>query len=48
MVLSLLTIAAVTALASPVLGDVFKREVASWMLVVYDLRRETSETEHMP
>lgn len=48
MVLSLLTIAAVTALASPVIGDVFKREVASWMRVVYDLRRETSKTEHMP
>lgn len=47
-VLSLLTIAVVAALASPVLGDVFKREVASWMLVMYDLRRETSEGEHMP
>lgn len=47
-VLSLLTIAAVAALAYPVLGDVFKRGAASWMFAVYDLRRETSEGEHTP
>lgn len=48
MVLSLLSIAAVAALASPVLGDVFRRGVASWIFVVYDLRGETSEGGHTP
>lgn len=39
---------AVAALASSALVDVLKREVASWVLVVEDLREEASGREHTP
>jgi len=36
---------AVADLASPVLGHVFKREVASWVFVLEDLRGEAGERQ---
>lgn len=39
---------AVAALASLVLVGIFKREVASWVFVLEDLREEASEREHTP